>query len=665
MTTNASITDKQIVVVGANRGIGYEFAKKFLEKGNRVVATARDLSKASSLNKLKEQHAGLELTELDVTSPDARKEWAQELRKKVNAVDYLINNAGVASWGGLGQLTEEELLHCIRTNTLGPLLVTQEVLGAKLLKNGSVVANLTSKMGSMADNTSGGTYAYRASKAALNAVTKSLALDLQERGITAVLLHPGWVKTDMTRHSGLIDAQTSVAGMISVLESSKPLVGRWGVGVRNTTLSAHAEKKMKYSQYLKALECDAPPEWRGKFLAYKRLKKLLRRQRRECSTCTEGSKEPCYSAQEANFFEQLHWEVQAVNREFARMAKRVIKLSQQEGQQVQLSCCFKLSLCSKLLQRKSNAAIDQESLVSMAEWCRRYAQINSVGLRKILKKHDKLYKNRAGHEYMQEIWSGGRRRYGTFLHSPLLDELKSLESMLVRQAAKCSTKAGNGADERPKDPSISVWLGGADAPERMSLPSLPSLSPNAIVAQHFEQAPQGGGAVASVELAMGASNVVAQAVLANEAAMRKELQLSRFSMTSSGTGGTEEMEIDPEYQCPICLEAMYKPLGLECGHKFCADCAFSCVGKGNALGTVRAILDHVREDAACPECRTIGVFVKAIELKATDKLIKQRFPKAWAERAEEARAKEVRLRELLAIQRQRQALPYHLGRVPF
>lgn len=71
-------------------------------------------------------------------------------------------------------------------------------------------------------------------------------------------------------------------------------------------------------------------------------------------------------------------------------------------------------------------------------------------------------------------------------------------------------------------------------------------------------------------------------------------------------------------------EAMYKPLGLECGHKFCADCAFSCVGKGNALGTVRAILDHVREDAACPECRTKGVFVKAIELKATEKLIKQR-----------------------------------------
>ena len=71
-------------------------------------------------------------------------------------------------------------------------------------------------------------------------------------------------------------------------------------------------------------------------------------------------------------------------------------------------------------------------------------------------------------------------------------------------------------------------------------------------------------------------------------------------------------------------EAMYQPLGLECGHKFCADCAFSAVGKGNALGTVRAILDHVDPEAACPECRTKGVYVFAMELKETERLIKQR-----------------------------------------
>ncbi len=84
---------------------------------------------------------------------------------------------------------------------------------------------------------------------------------------------------------------------------------------------------------------------------------------------------------------------------------------------------------------------------------------------------------------------------------------------------------------------------------------------------------------------------------------------------------------------------MYQPLGLECGHKFCADCAFSAVGKGYAIGTVRAILDHVEPDAACPECRTKGVYVYAMELKETEKLIKQRrapHEKRCAEHAQES-----------------------------
>jgi len=89
----------------------------------------------------------------------------------------------------------------------------------------TIVANVTSKMGSVSDNGSGGTYAYRASKCALNIVTKSLSIDLSSRNCTAMLLHPGWVKTDMTGHNGLIDDATSVAGMISVLENEKDING--------------------------------------------------------------------------------------------------------------------------------------------------------------------------------------------------------------------------------------------------------------------------------------------------------------------------------------------------------------------------------------------------------------------------------------------------------
>ena len=89
-------------------------------------------------------------------------------------------------------------------------------------------------------------------------------------------------------------------------------------------------------------------------------------------------------------------------------------------------------------------------------------------------------------------------------------------------------------------------------------------------------------------------------------------------------GNAEEFSKITAHLAKYMQEAMYQPLGLECGHKFCADCAFSAVGKGNALGTVRAILDHVDPDSACPECRTKGVYVYAMELKETEKLIKKR-----------------------------------------
>ncbi|CAK0780445.1 hypothetical protein CVIRNUC_005056 [Coccomyxa viridis] len=226
-TTASIIEDKQVVVVGGNRGIGLEYVRQFLEKGNSVVATARTLAQAAELHKLAKKESKLMLTEVDVSNVDSIKVWARKLKEEVTQVDYLINNAGVAKWADLGSLTEEDMLQLFRTNTLGPLMITQEVLREGLLKDGSVVANMTSKMGSMEDNTSGGSYAYRASKAALNAVTKSLALDLKEKGITVALLHPGWVKTDMTNNSGLIDAKTSAAGLISVLESGKPLSCHW------------------------------------------------------------------------------------------------------------------------------------------------------------------------------------------------------------------------------------------------------------------------------------------------------------------------------------------------------------------------------------------------------------------------------------------------------
>jgi len=117
-----------------------------------------------------------------------------------------------------------------RVNTVGPLLVAQAMVASGKFGGGddkAILANVTSKMGSIDDNGSGGSYAYRASKCALNIVTKSLSIDLQDKNIDTILLHPGWVRTDMTNGRGLIDDVTSVKGMISVLEDQPELNGKW------------------------------------------------------------------------------------------------------------------------------------------------------------------------------------------------------------------------------------------------------------------------------------------------------------------------------------------------------------------------------------------------------------------------------------------------------
>lgn len=142
----------------------------------------------------------------------------------------LLSRAGVGEWTGLASTTSEEMMRLFQTNTVGPLLVTQALHKIGLLgKPGgkSTVALMTSKMGSVEDNSSGGCYSYRASKAALNIVGKSLAIDLQLDEITTVLLHPGFVRTDMTGQQGLIDASQCVAGLLGVLESGKELNGHW------------------------------------------------------------------------------------------------------------------------------------------------------------------------------------------------------------------------------------------------------------------------------------------------------------------------------------------------------------------------------------------------------------------------------------------------------
>ena len=204
------------LVTGANRGLGLEFARQLTERGDEVVATARDPKTARELADL-----GVRVEALDVADGESIRALAERLAG--SAIDVLVNNAGVGVTSKpLGKLDMDELRRGFEVNALGPLRVTEALLDHLRRGKQRRIASLTSKMGSIADNTSGGSYAYRASKSALNMLMRSLALDLQGEGFTSVVLHPGWVRTDMGGKNAPLDAPTSVRGMLRVIDGLGP-----------------------------------------------------------------------------------------------------------------------------------------------------------------------------------------------------------------------------------------------------------------------------------------------------------------------------------------------------------------------------------------------------------------------------------------------------------
>ncbi len=211
---------KTVLITGANRGIGLEFVRQYLQDGWRVFATCRQPEAAKVLNALQDQYPqSLRVEELNVTDWAAVKALGKVFKNE--SIDLLINNAGL--YGdrsqSLGQTDVDDWLNVLAANTIAPLKVVEALLPC--LAPGARIATLTSLMGSMADNGSGGNYVYRSSKAGLNAVIKSLSLDLEGRHI-CVLFHPGWVLTDMGGPGAMISVETSVSGMRSVIEQLTP-----------------------------------------------------------------------------------------------------------------------------------------------------------------------------------------------------------------------------------------------------------------------------------------------------------------------------------------------------------------------------------------------------------------------------------------------------------
>lgn len=208
-----------VLITGTNRGLGLEFVKQFLQRGDRVLATCRNPDNATDLSALASGNDNLQVHAMDVGNEQSMVELAQSIQNE--AIDIFINNAGIygprdANFGNLKGAEWEEVM---RINSIAPLLLTQLIIGSLRKGADKKLVYITSKMGSIDDNKGGGSYIYRSSKTALNSAVKSLSVDLADEGFSVGIVHPGWVRTDMGGPNGLIDPPTSVSGMIEVIDN--------------------------------------------------------------------------------------------------------------------------------------------------------------------------------------------------------------------------------------------------------------------------------------------------------------------------------------------------------------------------------------------------------------------------------------------------------------
>jgi NAD(P)-dependent dehydrogenase (short-subunit alcohol dehydrogenase family) len=211
------------LITGANRGLGLEFARQHLADGWQVYAACRDPASASELRRLAEDSDDkLRTLAMDVTYRASIREAATELDGR--AIDLLLNNAGIIGPRGqtVGNIDYEAWAEVLAVNTMGPMRVSEAFVEHVARSDRKLIVTLTSGMGSIADNTSGGSIVYRGSKAAVNMVMRSLALDLAPRGITCVVVNPGWVRTDMGGPNATLELSESISALRRLIATLGP-----------------------------------------------------------------------------------------------------------------------------------------------------------------------------------------------------------------------------------------------------------------------------------------------------------------------------------------------------------------------------------------------------------------------------------------------------------
>lgn len=211
-----------VLITGSNRGLGLEFVRQYAADGWRVHAACRSPEEAHDLQSAASASSQVTVYALDVANEEQIGALADHLGAE--PIDLLLNNAGVLASAGntFGQVDKSAWLEALEINTIAPLLMSQAFLPH--LKRGElgVIANVSSRLGSLEDNARGGLYAYRSSKAAVNQVTRALSFDLKSAGVSVVSLHPGWAQTDMGGPQAQVAVDVSVRGMRRVIAGLRP-----------------------------------------------------------------------------------------------------------------------------------------------------------------------------------------------------------------------------------------------------------------------------------------------------------------------------------------------------------------------------------------------------------------------------------------------------------
>lgn len=203
-----------ILITGANRGLGLEFTRQYLAEGYTVIATCRNPDAAHALRELERTASGA-LSAIEVDVADAASVKRAAARIPTPAIDILVNCAGVFGTGGdsIGSLDYDAWRAVLEVNVLGPARMCEAFLEQIARSDRRLVVTITSGLGSLADNTTGGYIPYRTSKAAVNMLMRSAAIELKPRGITCVVVNPGWVRTDMGGPNAKLSAEESIGAM--------------------------------------------------------------------------------------------------------------------------------------------------------------------------------------------------------------------------------------------------------------------------------------------------------------------------------------------------------------------------------------------------------------------------------------------------------------------